>query len=101
MLRKKPKSLSELISGSDSPLGHLADEARRRTDLGAALRKGLPAELATGLLHCNIRPDNTVVVIASSPEWASRLRFEKELFIRLCADHGTLVTAVKIRVGSN
>ena len=101
MLKGKPKSLSELIGSQNSPLGNLASEARLRESLSDHLRKHLPADLSAGLLHCNLRDETTLIVIASSPEWASRLRFEKELFIRLCADHGTQVTDVKVRVGSS
>ena len=100
MLKKKAKSLSELIAGQNSPLGNLASEARRRESLDSHLRKHLPAALSAGFLHCNLRDEGTLVVITSSPEWASRLRFEKELFIRLCTEHGTPVTSVKVRVGS-
>ena len=100
MSKGKPKSLSEIIGSQNSPLGNLASEARLRESLSDHLRKHLPADLSSGLLHCNLRDAGILVVIASSPEWASRLRFEKELFIRLCADHGTQVTDVKIRVGS-
>lgn len=98
MLRKKAKSLSDLIRASDSPLGHLAEEARRRTDLGTVLRKGLPPEVAAGLLHCNIRTDDTVVLIASSPEWAARLRFEAERVRELCRENGTPVERIVVRV---
>ena len=100
MLKRKPKSLSDIIGSQGSPLGSLACEARLRQDLSDHLRKHLPPEFNGSLLHCNLRDEMTLVVIASSPEWASRLRFEKELFIRLCADHGTQVTEVKVRVGS-
>jgi hypothetical protein len=100
MLKKKPKSLSELIAGQDSPLGDLASKALLREELGNYLRKHLPTALAAGFLHCNLRDDATLIVITTSPEWASRLRFEKELFIRLCAAHGTSITNVKVRVGS-
>ena len=101
MFKKKAKSLSELIRGSGSPLGQLAEEARLRTDLGAVLRKGLPADVAEGLLHCNIRPDNTVVLVASSPEWAARLRFEAETVRELCRQNSTVIERVVVRVATD
>jgi hypothetical protein len=100
MLKGRPKSLSELLGGQDNPLGNLASEARLRENLGDHLRKHLPPALGAGFLHCNLRNETTLVVIAATPEWASRLRFEEALFIRLCAEHGTRVTAVKVRVGT-
>ncbi len=98
MLRSKPKSLSELISRADTPLSQLAQEARRRTDLSDFLRKKLPPELAAGLTHCNFHADGTLMLLASSPERAARLRFEAEQVRQLCMEHGTNVTQIKVRV---
>lgn len=94
------KSLSELIAASGSPLGKLADEAQRRTALADHLRTGLGTELGSGLAHCNLREDGTLVVLATSPEWAARLRFESAQLIQLCRQQGTPVCAVKVRVAN-
>ncbi len=99
MLKNQAKSLSELIGNKDSPLRDLAFEARRREQLSDYLRKHLPASLVDGFLHCNLKDEATLVVLTVSPEWASRLRFEADQFIRLCAEQGTKITAVKVRVG--
>jgi len=56
--------------------------------------------LSGGFSHCNIREDGTLVIIATSPEWASRLRFETQPFIDLCRQQGTLVRNVKVRVSA-
>jgi hypothetical protein len=101
MLRKKAKSLSELIEGADSTLGHLAQEAKRRTDIGDYLRNRLPAELAEGLIYCNFQADDTLILIASRPEWAARLRFEAERVKELCREYGSPVVHVKVRVATN
>ena len=74
MSNKHAKSLAQLIGSSDTPFGGLADAARLRADLGDYLRKNLDPSLAGGLSHCNIRDDDTLIIIATSPEWASRLR---------------------------
>jgi len=100
MLKNEAKSLSELIGGKDSPLRDLAVEARRREQLSDYLRKHLSASLVDGFLHCNMKDETTLVVIAASPEWASRLRFEAAQLIRLCAQQGTKITAVKVRVAA-
>jgi hypothetical protein len=101
MLRKKPKSLSELIGGVDSALGSLAQEARRRSDLGDFLRKQLPPDLAEGLVYCNFQADDTLVLIASRPEWAARLRFEADRVKELCREYGNPVERIKVRVATN
>ena len=100
MLKSNAKSLSELIGGKGSPLRDLAYEAQRREQLSDHLRKHLSASLVDGFLHCNLKDETTLIVIAVSPEWASRLRFEADQFIRLCAQQGTKITAVKVRVAT-
>jgi hypothetical protein len=99
MLKNGPKSLSSLLATKDGSLGNLTRKARLREDLSDHLRKQLPSTLSAGFLHCNLREQGLLIVLASSPEWASRLRFETELIRRLCAAHGTEVSSVKVRVG--
>lgn len=99
MLKKTPKPLSELISATDSPLGQLAEEARSRLELTDHIRKGLPAELASQMTSCNLRSDGTLVVIASGPEWAARIRFESSLILSLSRERNPKTTQVKVRVG--
>jgi hypothetical protein len=100
MSKRKAKSLSELIGGKSSPLGNLASNALLRETLGDYLRNHLPADLADGFLHCNLQDETTLIVIATSPEWASRLRFENNHFIRLCAAQGTKIDSVKVKVSA-
>jgi hypothetical protein len=93
------KSLSDIIASSDGALSGLAREARLREDLSTYLRKHLPEPLTGGFLHCNLRDEGLLVVLATSPEWASRLRFEADRIRQICADQGTEVTSVRVRVG--
>jgi len=101
MSKSKAKSLAELAGSTDTGLGRLAEAARLRTDLGDFLRNRLDSKLAPGFVHWNIRDDDTLVVIATSPEWASRLRFETETLLSLCRERGLSVTTVKVRVNTN
>ena len=100
MLKKDPKSLSALIADKKGALGDLAGQARLREDLSDYLRKQLPAGLADGFLHCNVRDETTLVVIAASPEWASRLRFETQVFSDLCSQQGLQLESVQVKVGN-
>jgi hypothetical protein len=50
-------------------------------------------------LHCNLRDEGLLVVVAANSEWASRLRFEAAQIRQICADQGTKVTSVRVRVG--
>ena len=100
MSKDAHKSLSELITAGNSSLGDLASQARLREDLGDYLRKNLPPDLAPGFLHCNLKEGGELVVIATSPEWASRLRFKTSQHADLCRNHGTQVNAVKVKTGA-
>ena len=98
MSKNKPKSLSELISSTDTALGRLATRAREKVGLTDHIRNGLEADLATGMVHCNIEDDGTLSVRASSPAWANRLRFEGEQILRLARERHPEATQVKVRV---
>lgn len=100
MSKEKPKSLSELVGAGDSSLGQLAAAARLRVGLSEHVRKGLGEPLGAAIMHCNLHDDGTLVVVAVSAEWASRLRFESQQLLSLCAEFGTPAAAVKVRVSS-
>lgn len=100
MSKDQAKSLSELIGASGSGLGRLAAEARKRADLTDYLRSRLPDPLADGLVHCDIRPDDTLVVAAVNPECAARLRYEEHQLREYCREFGVATTAVKVRVAN-
>jgi hypothetical protein len=98
MSKDKAKSLSELIGAQNSGLGRLAAEARMRTDLSDHVRSRLDEPLASGINHCNLRDDGTLVVIAVNSEWAARLRFESQQLMAVARDFCAKVTACKNRV---
>ena len=98
MFTNKSKSLSELISAPSGGLSGLAEAARVRAELSDYLRKHLDPSVAPGLIHCNIRDDQTLVVLAASPAWAARLRFEAGQLMALCKQCGVEASAVKVRV---
>ena len=100
MSKKSSKSLSDLLGGPESPIGQLAGEARRRSELSDHLRKALPADLAGGLMHCNFDSDGGLILLAASPEWAARLRFESQLVIDLCRTQGLEINQVRVRVAA-
>lgn len=101
MLKRKPKSLAELTGLADTQLGKLAEAARQRVDLSDYLRNRLDDSMAAGFVHCNIRDDATLVVIAANPEWAARLRFEAQSFIELCRERDINIETVRVRVSAD
>lgn len=100
MLKKEPKPLSALVHEAGSPLHKLAAEAHRRVSLTDHMRNQLPESLSAGVLACNIRSDGTLVVIASSPEWANRLRFESVQLLQIGRRLEPQVQRVKLRVAN-
>jgi hypothetical protein len=100
MSNNGPKSLSDLIAAGESSLGKLAGEARRRADLGEHLRSGLGAGLGAGITHCNIDSANAVTVLAASPEWAARLRYEAGKILELVREKEPGVERVRVRVAA-
>jgi hypothetical protein len=98
MSSKYPKSLSALISSNKSSLGQLAQEARSRLELTDHIRMALPAELAAEMTACALDANNTLIVRASNPAWATRLRFESERLLALCRERHPETRSVKVKV---
>lgn len=98
MSKDNPKSLSELISLGSSPLSQLAREARSRLELTDHIRAGLPADLSAEMISCTLDADSTLVVRASNPAWAARLRFESERLLVLCRERHPETRSVRIKV---
>ncbi|MAF84497.1 MAG: DciA family protein [Gammaproteobacteria bacterium] len=98
MSSNKPKSLSELLSSPKSQLGQLAARARAKVGLTDHIRKGLAPDLGAELVNCTLEDDGTLVIRASSPEWATRLRFESERLLELGRQQHPEATQVKVRV---
>ena len=93
------EKLENLLKASQNrELGELVDRAGKIGELTAALAGGLPAELADSLVAANPRPDGTLVVIARSPAWAARLRFEEERLLEVARSHGVNAETLLVRV---
>ncbi|UCG73110.1 MAG: DUF721 domain-containing protein [Chromatiales bacterium] len=73
-------------------------EAAARVALTDHLRNGLGESLGAHVAGANLRPDGTLVVLASGPEWATRLRFESERMLALCRAVHPAAARVRIRV---
>ena len=98
--RSGPRALGELIK-ADSGLGALARAASSRLDLADCVRKQVAEELAAAIVSCNLRPDGTLVVTATSPEWAARLRFEADGILSGCRGDWPAAARVRFRVGTD
>jgi hypothetical protein len=54
--------------------------------------------LADHLVGCGIHNDGTLVIIASAPEWASRLRFESMTLLESARNAGHTPARIRIKV---
>ncbi len=96
------KSLENLLNLNEN--GGLGDVIRHARDMGelvALLQASLPKEEAQSVVAANIRDDGELVVLASSPAWAAKLRFEAESLMIAARQTGAEVTACTVRVNRN
>ena len=75
----------------------MVQRARSMAALADRLAAALPDELRPGLRAANIR-DDELVVIADSPAWAARLRFEGDKLLAAARAADEPVTSVSVRV---
>ena len=86
------KRLDSLLNpNEDGGLGAIIRRARGMEELVAKLRAALPADEASSIVAANLRDDGTLVVLVSSPAWASRLRFEGDKLMRAAEPSGSVV----------
>ena len=98
--RNQPRSLGSLFSEVKA-LGALAEAAERHLELATQVRAVLGEALGSGVSACNLRADGTLIVTATSPERAARLRFEAETILGACRRQFPGTARVKVRVGTN
>jgi hypothetical protein len=98
MSKKQPSSLADILARPDSAVARLARAAAATEDLAATLRAALPADLASALSAATLREDGTLVILAASPAWATRLRFEGEALLARCRERHPGAERIRVRV---
>ena len=96
------KRLENLLNPNDD--GGLGDIIRHAQDMGElvqCLQQQLPEESAANILSANVRDDGELVVLASSPAWAARIRFEADSLMAAARQSGAEVSSCKVRVSRN
>ncbi len=86
-----------LKSATSGRLGKVIQTAQDMQTLTAALREPLDPELAAGLVAASVR-DGELSVLADSPAWASRLRFEADTLLAAARAAGAEVSRCRVRV---
>jgi hypothetical protein len=93
------KRLENLLNPNDDRgLGEIVRHAR---DMGALLRvlqQALPGDAASSIIAANIRDDGELVILASSPAWAAKLRFEADRLMAAAQNSGAEVRSCTVRV---
>ena len=79
-------------------LEKIVRRAKKMDELTGLLRAALPAEVAENLVAANIGEDGELVVVANSPAWASRLRFENDALIEAAREAGEHPSRCRVRV---
>ena len=93
------KRLENLLNlNTDEGLGSIVRHARDMDRLLRGLREALPADEAEGILAANIRDDGELVILASTPAWAAKLRFEADGLIEAARRTGAEVSSCAVRV---
>jgi len=93
------KDLKKLLNpNNDGELAAVIRRARKLGELTHTLCENLPEEYAGAIAAANIREDGSLVVIATSSAWASRLRYETESLLDAARRAGNEVTRCRVRV---
>ena len=93
------KRLENLLNPNDG--GELGDVIRHAQDMGEliqVLQEALPGESQGSISAANIRDNGVLVILASSPAWAAKLRFDAECLMQAARDSGAVVSTCKVRV---
>jgi hypothetical protein len=87
-----------LKAHENASLDKIIQRAQNMDSLTTALQGGLPDDLAANLVAANVREDGNLVLVCSSPAWASRLRFETDQLIEIARKTGANVTECSVKV---
>ncbi len=93
------KRLENLLNTNDD--GGLGDIIRHAQDMGElvqCLQRQLPEDAAANILAANIRDQGELIVLASSPAWAAKLRFEADALMTAARQTGAEVSSCRVRV---
>jgi hypothetical protein len=96
------KSLQNLLNpNTDGGLGDIIRHARDMGELVHKLQQALPDDMTTSIQSANIRDNGELVILASTPAWAAKLRFEASRLMATARETGADVTSCVVRVDRN
>jgi hypothetical protein len=86
---------------SDGELAGIIRRARLLGELTEVLCKALPDDYTGAIVAANLRENGDLVVIAASPAWASRLRYETDTLLAAARDAGLEPVTCRVRVSQS
>jgi len=93
------KRLENLLNpNDDGGLGEIVRHAKDMGELVHKLQQALPDDLSASVRAANIRDNGELVVLAASPAWAAKLRFEADRLMTTARQSGADVTSCIVRV---
>jgi len=93
------KSLEKLLNSStNGTLRTITRHAREMDELLTLLQSALPEDLAGAIVAANIREQGELVVLARSPAWAARLRFEAAKLLAAARTANESLSSCSVRV---
>ena len=93
------KRLENLLKpNDDGDLAEIIGHAQHMGELVHSLQQSLPSDMADSIRAANIRDTGELVILASSPAWAAKLRFEADALVAAARESGAEVTSCKVRV---
>ncbi len=96
------KQLGNLLNPcNDGDLGDIVRRAREMGELTEVLARALPPDEAQGIVAANVRESGELVVIAATPAWASRLRYETEALLKAARASGVEAHVCRVRVSQS
>ncbi len=96
------KRLGNLLKPcNDGDLGDIVRRAREMGELTDVLARALPPGEAQGIVAANVRESGELIVIAATPAWASRLRYETEVMLQAARESGIDAQVCRVRVSQS
>ena len=95
MQGNKLKHISEIINSGGSGLEGLSETAQEKSSLSRYLKNNLK-NFGRYIVAAYINNSNILVIKATSPEFAARLKYEEQEIKELCKKLGNVPTKIKI-----
>jgi hypothetical protein len=92
-----PRSVADIVLSND--VAGLAARAGKLADLGTRLNRVLPSALAAQVHLANLR-ERQLVFFATSPAWATRLRYSQALVLEAARQLGLDARGVVVKVAA-